>query len=104
MMTYCGAVRTSDALVPPNPNEFDSAAAIAIFLGLYGTRSISVSIDGLSRLRVGGAIWSRIASVEKIASTAPAAPKRCPIEDFVDDMASLPAELPNRRSTARSSI
>ena len=38
---------------------------------LCGTRSIGVSTDGLSRLSVGGATLSRIASSEKIASTAP---------------------------------
>ena len=35
---------------------------------------------------VGGATWSRMARIEKIASTAPAAPSRCPIEDLVEDM------------------
>ncbi len=47
---------------------------------------------------------SRIDRMEKIASTAPAAPSRCPIADFVDDMTMLPAELPTRRCTAASSI
>ena len=46
----------------------------------------AVSTDGLSRLMVGGATWSRIASIEKIASTAPAAPSRWPIDDLVDDI------------------
>ena len=68
---------------------------------LCGTRSMAVSTEGLSRLSVGGAMLSRMASTEKIASTAPAAPSRCPMADLVDDMASLPAALPNRRSTAR---
>jgi hypothetical protein len=35
---------------------------------------------------VGGAMLSRIASIEKIASTAPAAPSRWPMADLVDDM------------------
>ena len=35
---------------------------------------------------VGGATLSRIASTEKIASTAPAAPSRWPIDDLVDDI------------------
>ena len=51
-----------------------------------GTRSIGVSTDGLSRLSVGGATPSRIARIEKIASTAPAAPSRWPIDDLVDDI------------------
>ncbi len=53
---------------------------------------------------VGGAIWSRIASTEKIASIAPAAPSRWPIADLVEDIVTLPAALPSRRSTAPSSI
>ena len=35
---------------------------------------------------VGGATPSRIARIEKIASTAPAAPSRCPMQDLVDDI------------------
>ena len=65
-----------------------------------GARSIGVSTEGLSRLSVGGATWSRIARIEKMASTAPAAPRRWPIEDLVDDMVVLAALLPSSRSTA----
>ena len=35
---------------------------------------------------VGGTIWSRMASRQKIASTAPAAPSRWPMEDLVEDI------------------
>src|ERR1700686_1125057 len=73
---HAAAVSTSVAFVPPKPKEFDSTVAILIFLARLGTRSISVSTEGLSRLIVGGATESRMARVEKIASTAPAAPKR----------------------------
>src|SRR5262249_32069914 len=59
------ARNTSDALVPPKPNEFDSTVLISRFLDLCGTRSIAVSTDGLSRLIVGGATSSRMASTEK---------------------------------------
>ena len=69
-----------------------------------GARSIGVSTEGFSRFRVGGATWSRIASVQKIASTAPAAPSRCPIEDLVEDIVTRPAALPSSRVTAPSSI
>ncbi len=37
-------------------------------------------------MSVGGATLSRIARIEKIASTAPAAPSRWPIADLVDDI------------------
>src|SRR5580692_6852955 len=60
--------------------------------------------DGLSRLIVGGATLSRIARIEKIASMAPAAPRRWPVEDLVDDIDTLEAALPSSRSTAPSSI
>ena len=60
--------------------------------------------DGFSRLSVGGATWSRIASTQKIASTAPAAPSRCPIDDLVEDIVTLPAASPSSRATAPSSI
>ena len=45
--------------------------------------------DGSSRLSVGGTMLSRIARIEKIASTLPAAPRRWPIADLVDDIDSL---------------
>ena len=45
-------------------------------LATCGTKSIAVSTDGLSKFSVGGAILSRIAKTEKIASTAPAAPSK----------------------------
>src|SRR6516164_6334666 len=95
---------TSDAFVPPKPKEFDKTTSILRFRARCGTRSIAVSTDGLSRLIVGGATLSRIARIEKIASTAPAAPRRCPVEDLVDDIETFEAALPSRRSTAPSSI
>ncbi len=50
---------------------------------------MGVSTDGLSRLSVGGATLSRIASAEKMASIAPAAPRRWPVADLVEDMVSV---------------
>src|SRR6201999_2634029 len=94
----------TDALVPPNPKELDKARLISRLRGVCGTRSIAVSTDGFSRLMVGGAILSRIARIEKIASIAPAAPRRCPVEDLVDDIETFEAALPSNRSTAPSSI
>src|SRR2546427_650891 len=64
----------SDALVPPKPKEFDRTTSMTRLFERCGTRSIAVSTDGLSRLMVGGATPSRMARIEKIASTAPAAP------------------------------
>ena len=73
-------------MVPPNPKEFDKTALIGFCTAALGARSIFVSTDGFSRLMVGGAILSRMASSENTASTAPAAPSKCPIADLVDDM------------------
>ena len=70
------AAEPGDAFVPPKPNELDSATLISRFFASCGTRSIAVSTEGLSRLSVGGTILSRIASAEKIASIAPAAPSK----------------------------
>src|SRR5258705_5176100 len=81
----------TDALVPPKPNELDSATSISRLRGACGTRSIAVSTDGFSRLIVGGAMLSRMARMLKIASTAPAAPSRCPVDDLVDDIVTLEA-------------
>ena len=41
--------------------------------------------DNSSRFKVGGAIPFFIDNIENIASTAPDAPRRCPVDDFVDD-------------------
>src|SRR5437762_14105601 len=89
--------KTNDALVPPNPNELDSTTSISRSLERCGTRSIGVSTDGLSRLMVGGATRSRMARIEKMASTAPAAPNRWPVADLVEDMLTRPAALPSKR-------
>src|SRR5437660_10127289 len=94
----------TDALVPPKPNEFDSATLISRLRATFGTRSIAVSTEGLSRLMVGGAMLSRIARMEKIASIAPAAPSRCPVDDWVDDIDTFEAALPSKRWTAPRSI
>src|SRR5437879_10315483 len=94
----------TEALVPPKPNEFDSATLISRLRGACGTRSIAVCTDGFSRLIVGGATLSRIARMLKIASIAPAAPSKCPVDDLVDDIDTREAALPSSRSTAPSSI
>src|SRR5438874_1345020 len=78
-----------EALVPPNPKLLESATSILRCLATSGTRSMSQPSDGSCRLSVGGATLSRIASSEKIASTAPAAPSRWPMADLVEDMESV---------------
>ena len=59
---------TREALVPPKPKLLLSAARTWRFLALCGTRSTpAVPSLGLSRLSVGGTIWSRMARMQKIA-------------------------------------
>src|SRR3954462_14132852 len=96
--------RIRAALVPPKPKLLDMAMLTSRFCALLGTRSIAVTTSGLSRLMVGGTMPSRIASRQKIASTEPAAPSKCPIEDLVEDMGVLVAALPSNRSTAPNSM
>lgn len=55
---------SSEAFVPPKPNEFDKAILISFSRALCGTRSIVVATEGLSRLRVGGATFACIARIE----------------------------------------
>ena len=70
--------------MPPKPKLLLSAALTSRFLAVCGTRSTpSVPSSGSSRLSVGGTIWSRMARMQKIASTAPAPPSRWPIADLV---------------------
>src|SRR5262245_22792671 len=88
-VAYGGGAQIRLALVAPKPKELESAWRILRGLACFGTRSMSQPSDGFSRLRVGGATWSRIASSEKIASTLPAAPRRWPMADLVEDMESL---------------
>src|SRR3546814_2998118 len=98
-------VCSSDLLVPPNPKEFDSARRTGRSFAAWGVRSMSAQLgEGLSRLRVGGTTLSRIARIEKIASTAPAAPSRWPIADLVDDIDTFFTASPNNRRTAPTSI
>src|SRR5690349_2189915 len=94
----------NDAFVPPKPNELDRTVLISFLRAFSGTRSMSVSTEGFSRLRVGGQMLSLSERSEKIASTAPAAPNRCPVDDLVEDIDKPLIRLPINLSTALSSI
>src|SRR3954465_2565518 len=78
------ALKARVTLWPPNPKELDSAAALAgSGRGDMRTTSSATSSSGSSRLRVAGT--SRLASDSTVttASSAPAAPSRWPVHDFV---------------------
>ena len=91
--TSVGAVaNTSAAFVPPKPKLFERTAR-----GPAGrargpsaalSRPASNGGSGATRLAVGGAWPLSSASSEKMASTAPAAPSRCPVAPLVEDTAS----------------
>src|SRR6185369_14292398 len=99
------AFMTRLALVPPKPKLLLRAARTGRFLALCGTRSTpSVPSSGSSRFSVGGTIWSRIARMQKIASTAPAPPSKCPIADLVLLIDAPCKSPPSTRLTAASSI
>ena len=94
------ASKQSTALWPPNPNEFESAIGGRPFgLQRAGPRS------GRSRGRAlapaprspasAGPCVSRSARMVATASTAPAAPSRCPIADLVEDTGISPAWSPS---------
>src|SRR5438067_1874762 len=70
--------------VPPKPKEFERAILIRVFCALWGTKLRSHPSLGWSKLIVGGAIWSRRARIQKIASTEPAEPNKWPVIDLVE--------------------
>src|SRR4051795_6710012 len=97
------ALKARVTLWPPNPKELDSAAAPAgSWRGDIRTTSSATSSSGSSRLRVAGT--SRLASDNTVttASSAPAAPSRWPVHDFVAVTHTCDAESPNavRRADA----
>src|SRR5687768_2551678 len=99
------AFMISDALVPPKPKLLLSTALTLRSLALCGTRSTPAQpSDGLSRLSVGGTIWSRMARMQKMLSTAPAPPSRWPIADLVLLIDAPHRSSPNTRLAAASSI
>src|SRR3546814_19339401 len=91
------------ALRPPKPKELDSARRTVRSWATWGVRSMSAQLgEGLSKLRVGGTTLSRIARIDKIASTAPAAPSRWPMAALVDAMETAFTASPNNRRPAHT--
>ena len=88
--------------VPPKPNELlraknGLAASVCDTIGKPLTMS-----SGSSRFVVGAKNWSRIISMQKIASWEPAAPSEWPVIDFVDENLGMP-ERPKTFTVACSS-
>src|SRR3546814_19735056 len=83
----------SDALVPPTPKLLFSTARTLRFLATWGTRSTPAQVSlGLSKMIVGGTVWSRRLSMQKSDSSAPAPPRRWPTEAWVGDRSAARSE------------
>ena len=74
--TFYTFAKSKLAFVPPKPKELEIAKLISLETFSFAARSTRVDTAGLSKLIVGGATWSRIAKVVKMASIAPAAPNK----------------------------
>jgi len=74
-----GRVKISTVLCPPNPIELDIAAPILAGREMFGITSRAMPGSSLSWLRVGGSVPVRSASMAMTASSAPAAPRVCPV-------------------------
>lgn len=83
---------TTQAFVPPNPKELHSAAPLpeTPCCSPCSARHRKLTSSGCRRLVPGGHCRCRIASTVKMVSTAPAAPRRCPVAPFVDDTTRSP--------------
>src|SRR5436305_10015039 len=81
--------RMIDALVPPKPKELLAAYSRSTLRAVWGTKSRSHPSPGSSRLMVGGRVCSRTARARMPVSRPPAAPSRWPVEDLVEETASL---------------
>src|SRR3546814_5882441 len=81
------------SVVPPKPNLLFNMAFTFRSLATWGTRSTPAQFSlGLSRFSVGGTIWSRIANMQNMDSTAPAPPSKWQMADLVEDMERLRSE------------
>src|ERR1700724_2265828 len=73
-----------DALVPPNPNEFERTMSIFASRDLFATISMSRSGSVARKLMFGGRNCPCSASKQMTASIAPAAPNEWPIMLLVE--------------------
>ena len=86
---------------PPKPNELEMRppAAVGVQRPRLARHVVQVeSVVGLLPADVGGTTSRCSASSVATASTAPAAPSRCPIEDFSEDTGTLAGARRRARS------
>ncbi len=98
--TFSHGRKTRLVLLPPKPNEFDTATRTRCGLASLATRQRSTS--GSSRLIVGGIAWCRKAVRQASASKAPAAVSMWPVRLLVDETGIRSASSPrtSRRTAA----
>src|SRR3546814_18988702 len=86
------------SVVPPKPKLLFNMAFTFRSLATWGTRSTPAQFSlGLSRFSVGGTIWSRIANMQNMDSTAHAPPRKWPMAELVEDMEEEPIIWEERR-------
>src|SRR6266568_3002546 len=78
-------LNSTTAFVPPNPNEFDIAKSTRFSRAVFGMTSRAQSGSCSSTLIVGGRTPRAIARTVTAPSSPPAAPRRWPVIDFVDE-------------------
>src|SRR5690606_4509067 len=95
---------TSAALVPPKPQENDSACGIGMARGAGPTWLTAQASSGSPRWALAGATPIRIASRVSTNSSALAPPSRWPWTDLVDETAASPGPAPNTSRIELASI
>eukprot|EP00982_Pelagococcus_subviridis_P017498 31544-Pelagococcus_subviridis.AAC.2 len=86
----------------PHPSP---AATPGLTRAIRGTRSAPAGAafgHGVSRCNVGGSVFVLSANTANAASTAPAAPSRCPVAPFVEDTESSPRRYRSWKTVAKA--
>src|SRR5690242_14424387 len=97
------AVNTRQVLLPPKPNELETAVLTGWGRASFGTWQRSHSGSMLCRLIVGGTVCLSMATMHASASTAAAAVNRCPVMLFVELTGMRRTAGPNTVSSTRAS-
>src|SRR5262245_47002460 len=100
---FYAAVSTRQVLLPPNPNEFDTATRTGCGRASLGTWHNRHSGSGLSRLMVGGRAWRSSATRHASASAAAAAVSKWPVMLLVELTGTRGRAGPNTASRTRAS-
>ena len=100
--THCHLRRMRDALAPPKPNELLTTTSTRAAVGSRTTGNWQMG-SGVSKPSSGGSHCSRRVIRLTTASTAPAAPNRCPMDALVELTGKLATRPPAHRLIAAAS-